>query len=122
MKNFLSFAFSCAFICACSAGILLYGYGKAAYTVTSAPSNISFYTDTNAVSARTVSVYNSGTAVVYCAINCTTSVFTNMLATTNAIGIPPNMIQSFVKTPPEQVNSLCVGTLGPTSVVYISAY
>ena len=98
-----------------------YGYGYK-ITVTATPTQVTFLTGVSTCYVRTVSVYNSGTDDVFCAINCSTGTFSTLLGTTNAIGIPGNMVFTFTKIPPERVNSLCIGTLGPTSIVYVSAY
>jgi len=105
----------------CSAQQIASGYGKKIIATTT-PENVVLLSGTNIAYAGSVSIYNSGSNEVYCLMNCTTNEFTSLISTTNAICIPGNMTYTFTKMAPRQINNVVIGSLGPTSVVYIAAY
>jgi hypothetical protein len=97
------------------------GYGKKV-TATGTPEEITLLAGADAAYAGSVSLYNGGSNEFYCAMNCSTAEFTTLLATTNAICVPGNMTYTFTKIAPRQITNVVVGTLGPSTTVYIAAY
>ena len=124
MKKVLGLILALAVVGMAAYGItrLSYGYGNIV-TATTTPQSIVF---TNAVGtnfyAKVVSVYNTGAAVAYAAVNCPTSTFSQMISAGVAIPIPVNMSYYFERKDDSVYGSVCVGTLGGSATVYIGAY
>lgn len=94
------------------------GFGHITSATTS-PQNIEFVEAGTNVYAVSVSVYNSGTNMLFCAVNITTGNFAGKISSTNAVPIPANSRFTFNG---ESLHNICLQTTNGSTVVYIGAY
>lgn len=94
------------------------GYGKQ-LTATTAPQQVAFTQYDDEVYAQSVSVINYGDSTVFCAVNCTRPVFTNMVNSGIAMPIRKNIRYNFVGA---KFSSLWIQTTNGTADIDVAAY
>jgi len=109
-----------ALLCSMSYGAtrrLISGMGKRV-TATTTAQQVTFVEGTNTAYAGSVSVLNSGTNDVFCAVNSTTALFTNQVALGNAVIVPASMSFTFTKS---NISGVWLQTTNSTASVVIGA-
>jgi len=72
--------------------------------------------------ATFASIYNLGTNIIFCAVNCSsTSTFENVVSKNQAVPISESQIFTF-QAPNRQISSVWLKTTNGTSTVMIGAY
>jgi len=94
------------------------GYGKQ-LTATTAPQQITITQNGNEAYAQSLSVINYDDSTVFCAVNCTRSVFTNMVNSGIAIPIRKNIRYNFAGS---KFSSLWIQTTNDTADIDVAAH
>lgn len=110
---------SLATIAAAAVFELSTGYGKQVAATTVAQVLTITDAGTTEAYATSVSVYNSGTSTVFCAVNATTEMFGTMLTAGTAVPISEHMSFTFTG---KRILSLCIATTNGTATAYIGAH
>lgn len=99
-----------------------FGLGRSV-TATTTPQSASVASTDGVTFPETVSVYNSGTNLIYAAVNCTTGELASAISASTAIVVPADMTFTFNRSrTPDQIHNVCVATSAGTSLTYIAAY
>jgi TPP-dependent pyruvate/acetoin dehydrogenase alpha subunit len=94
------------------------GYGRQ-ITATSTPQEITCTQYGESASAQSLSLLNNGEATVFCAVNCTMPVFTNMMNNGIAIPVPRNMSYTFTGS---KFSSVWIQTTNGMANVCVAAF
>ena len=95
------------------------GYG----TLVSATTTSALFKGGQTWTANSVSVINlDSNNYVFVAVDCTTNQFNALVATTNAIPIPPTMSYTFDANGQDSIHSLCYATTNGTADIVVATY
>ena len=69
-----------------------------------------------------LSVYNSGTNVVFCAVNVGTNTLITYMATTSSVPVPGSMTYTFTSGGDASISQISLATTQGTSQVYLGGF